>query len=221
MLGWLTGQKSPIHNHRGSQCCVRVLQGTAVETVYSRTRDGFFETHTDRYAASSVFGGQDTDIHTLENDAAYEQGLVTLHLYRPALTRMELFDVKKRTARRSRAGRNATLLVVVIPPLPTSCQYLLVARRNRMNASLQTSVFCPRCQCDSEIVVLGRGRDSILIECHACLTIQVVQNSQGQSAIFNRAAAITASNVFRDIPIAAATLLTRPQPKSKDSEAAH
>ena len=40
VLGWLPGQKSPIHNHRGSQCCVRVLQGTAVETVYTHTRDG-------------------------------------------------------------------------------------------------------------------------------------------------------------------------------------
>ncbi|MDA1049524.1 MAG: cysteine dioxygenase family protein [Planctomycetota bacterium] len=94
VLGWLPGQKSPIHNHRGSQCCVRVLQGTAVETIYSHTRDGFFETRTDRYAAGTLFGGEDADIHTVENAASARQGLVTLHVYRPVLSRMELFDVK-------------------------------------------------------------------------------------------------------------------------------
>jgi cysteine dioxygenase len=94
VLAWLPGQKSPIHNHRGSQCCVRVLQGTAIETVYVQTRDGSFETRTDRYGAGSVFGGEDTDIHTVENLLAARDGLVTMHVYRPALTRMELFDVE-------------------------------------------------------------------------------------------------------------------------------
>ncbi|MEO8166185.1 MAG: cysteine dioxygenase family protein [Betaproteobacteria bacterium] len=94
VLAWLPGQKSPIHNHRGSQCCVRVLQGTAVETVYTHTRDGFFETRTDRYATGSVLGGEDTDLHTVENAATAKQGLVTMHVYRPALTRMELFDIE-------------------------------------------------------------------------------------------------------------------------------
>jgi len=94
VLGWLPGQKSPIHNHRGSQCCVRVLQGTAVETVYTHTRDGYFETRTDRYPTGSVLGGEDADIHTVENLNSAREGLVTMHVYRPPLTRMELFDVE-------------------------------------------------------------------------------------------------------------------------------
>lgn len=94
VLTWLPGQKSPIHNHRGSQCCVRVLQGTAFETIFTHTRDGFFETHLDRCEPGAVFGGEDTDIHIVENSPLAKEVLVTMHVYRPALTRMELFDVK-------------------------------------------------------------------------------------------------------------------------------
>ena len=93
-LAWLPGQRSPIHNHRGSQCCVRVLRGTAVETVFTPTRDGFFETRIDRHDAGSVLGGEDADIHVVENAASADIGLVTMHIYRPALTRMELFEVR-------------------------------------------------------------------------------------------------------------------------------
>ena len=92
LIGWLPLQKSPIHNHRGSQCCVTVLHGTAVETIFTRNPDGSFETHTDRYGVGSVFSGQDSDIHTVENTNEAGEGLLTLHVYRPALTQMELFD---------------------------------------------------------------------------------------------------------------------------------
>lgn len=93
VLGWLPGQKSPIHNHRGSQCCVRVLQGTAVETVYSQTSNGLFDFDTTNYPIGSMLCGEDADIHTVENLASSHDGLVTMHIYRPALTQMQLFHV--------------------------------------------------------------------------------------------------------------------------------
>lgn len=93
VLGWLPGQKSPIHNHLGAQCCVGVLQGLAVETVFTCTADGAVQIDTEHYAAGSVFSGEDADVHTVENLAEANQGLVTLHIYRPALTRMQLFDL--------------------------------------------------------------------------------------------------------------------------------
>ena len=92
VLAWLPGQKSPIHNHRGSQCCVRVLQGTAVETVYAIDSYGNFETHVDHYRTGLVLAGEDADIHTVENLPDSGIDLVTMHVYRPALTNMELFD---------------------------------------------------------------------------------------------------------------------------------
>src|SRR5436305_351677 len=40
ILCWRNGQASPIHDHRGSACAVRVLKGQATETVYEMTEEG-------------------------------------------------------------------------------------------------------------------------------------------------------------------------------------
>src|SRR5262245_24843093 len=40
LLCWLSGQHSPIHDHRGSACAVRVLRGEATETVFEMTEEG-------------------------------------------------------------------------------------------------------------------------------------------------------------------------------------
>ena len=36
VLCWKNGQRSPIHDHRGSVCGVRVLRGTMTETYFER-----------------------------------------------------------------------------------------------------------------------------------------------------------------------------------------
>src|SRR5262245_1769548 len=36
VLCWRNGQRSPIHDHTGSSCAVKVLRGCAVETVFDR-----------------------------------------------------------------------------------------------------------------------------------------------------------------------------------------
>jgi len=40
VLCWLNGQRSPIHNHRGSRCGVKVLRGVATETRFARAPNG-------------------------------------------------------------------------------------------------------------------------------------------------------------------------------------
>ena len=94
ILTWMAGQKSPIHNHRGSQCIVHVLQGFAIETVYDLNRDGSFSDTARCYPPGSVIGGADADIHTIENAANASEHLVTMHIYFPALEQMELFEIK-------------------------------------------------------------------------------------------------------------------------------
>ncbi len=93
ILTWMPGQKSPIHNHRGSQCIVRVLQGTAVESTYRPHLDGSFSCMIKEYPEGSVIGGEDADIHTVENIPIATQPLVTLHAYFPALENMEIFEI--------------------------------------------------------------------------------------------------------------------------------
>src|SRR5690242_5723949 len=40
VLCWRNGQRSPIHNHRGSHCGVKVLRGVATETAFRRAPNG-------------------------------------------------------------------------------------------------------------------------------------------------------------------------------------
>ncbi len=96
VLCWRNGQRSPIHDHAGSSCAVRVLAGEAVETVFERTRGGMvYAVRSLAHAPGSVCATQDSDIHQVSNLADDGGDLVTLHVYSPPLLHMgtySLFD---------------------------------------------------------------------------------------------------------------------------------
>lgn len=91
VMAWLPGQRSPIHDHAGSACAVRVVSGEALEQVYLRNDDGTVSPSGDprRLASGGITGSFDSDIHALGN-AAPEPApprdiLVTIHVYSPPL----------------------------------------------------------------------------------------------------------------------------------------
>ena len=93
VLCWRAGQRSPIHDHRGSSCAVRVLKGVATETQFDKTKDGHvFATFSRKLAAGSVCASQDSDIHQMSN---LQSGLdlVTLHIYSPPLLVMGQYSL--------------------------------------------------------------------------------------------------------------------------------
>lgn len=93
VLCWRAGQRSPIHDHRGSNCAVRVLKGVASETQFEMTRDRLvYPTMTRRMPAGSVCATQDCDIHQVSN---LQSGLdlVTLHIYSPPLLVMGQYSL--------------------------------------------------------------------------------------------------------------------------------
>ena len=82
VLSWNAGQRSPIHDHSGSACCVRVVRGAAVETSYDvsdpvRPRPVARR----RLQRGVVTGSYDRDAHRIEA----VENLVTLHAYSPPL----------------------------------------------------------------------------------------------------------------------------------------
>jgi cysteine dioxygenase len=92
VLCWRDGQRSPIHDHRGSACGVRVITGVASETVYECGSDRLLvrgETRT--YPAGHVCGSYDADIHEMYNDQGDGRELVTLHVYTPPLSEVTLY----------------------------------------------------------------------------------------------------------------------------------
>lgn len=94
ILCWRSGQRSPIHNHAGSTCGMRILQGVATETVFSTTPSGLIrpEKSIDQHEGL-VSVSQDADIHQVSNLQEAGDDLVTLHIYSPPLLRMGTYSL--------------------------------------------------------------------------------------------------------------------------------
>ena len=98
ILCWKNGQRSPIHDHRGSSCGVRVLRGVATETRFRLSPNGMIlATESRELAEGSVCASQDADIHQMSNLQAGVADLVTLHVYSPPLLRMGTYSLTDRS----------------------------------------------------------------------------------------------------------------------------
>ncbi|MDH3448192.1 MAG: cysteine dioxygenase family protein [Gammaproteobacteria bacterium] len=92
LLCWKPGQSSPIHDHRGASCGVRVIQGTATETSFRREGEHLVADKVTTMRAGEVCGSFDDDIHEIRNNG--NDNLVTLHVYSPYLDNINLYDIE-------------------------------------------------------------------------------------------------------------------------------
>jgi len=94
VLCWRAGQRSPIHDHTGSTCGVRVLAGAASETLFKRNAAGLiYATSTRHLSEGAVCGSQDSDIHQVSNLQDDGEDLITLHIYSPPLLLMNIYSL--------------------------------------------------------------------------------------------------------------------------------
>jgi cysteine dioxygenase len=94
VLCWKNGQRSPIHDHAGSSCGVRVLHGVLTETAFAFAPHGRVKAVGSRdLVAGSVCGSEDLDLHQVSNLQDDDADLVTLHVYSPPLRRMGTFSL--------------------------------------------------------------------------------------------------------------------------------
>ena len=94
VLCWRNGQRSPIHDHRGSACAVRVIHGDATETVFQVTEEGhLFPVRTRKMSEGFICATEDMDIHQISNLQPGKADLVTLHLYSPPLLIMGQYSL--------------------------------------------------------------------------------------------------------------------------------
>lgn len=98
VITWRSGQRSPIHNHKGSACAIYVVDGTASEILFERSDHGsLYPARTEHYTAGTVCGSFDEDVHQIVNLQAAHKDLVSLHVYSPPLKGMELFSLSQST----------------------------------------------------------------------------------------------------------------------------
>ncbi len=94
ILCWKNGQRSPIHDHRGSSCGVRVIRGVATETSFKHSANGLvYAVASCELPENGVCGSQDTDMHQVSNLQPGDADLVTLHVYSPPLLVMGTYSL--------------------------------------------------------------------------------------------------------------------------------
>jgi len=94
VLCWKNGQRSPIHDHAGSTCAVRILRGTATETVFDYSPHGHvWATGSRHHGPGKVIGTQDSDLHQISNLQPGDADLVSLHVYTPPLMLMGTYSL--------------------------------------------------------------------------------------------------------------------------------
>ncbi len=97
-LCWRSGQRSPIHNHAGSTCGLRILRGVATETIFEPTPSGLIKAvSSSDMGVGGVASTQDAEIHQVSNLQSAGEDLVTLHVYSPPLMRMDTYSLIDRT----------------------------------------------------------------------------------------------------------------------------
>ena len=98
VLCWKSGQRSPIHNHLGSSCVVRVVEGCATETEYVVSPCGKLVPERSRtYTAGTVTGCRDAAIHQMANLEPPGHELITLHVYSPPPSSWNYFELDATT----------------------------------------------------------------------------------------------------------------------------
>jgi DMSO/TMAO reductase YedYZ molybdopterin-dependent catalytic subunit len=97
VLCWKNGQRSPIHDHAGSSCAVRVLRGRPTVTDFAFAPNGHVKAVASHdLGPGSVVGSQDNDLHQVSNLQAGDADAVTLHVYSPPLVRMGTYSLTDR-----------------------------------------------------------------------------------------------------------------------------
>ncbi|MCG6158023.1 cysteine dioxygenase [Rubinisphaera margarita] len=86
LIGWKPGQFSSIHDHRGTACCVLVLDGTLTNRDFQRDATGnLTELSSFELQPGDLLCRENQQIHSCGNEASSLSDLATLHLYSPPL----------------------------------------------------------------------------------------------------------------------------------------
>jgi len=97
VLCWRPGQRTPIHDHAGSFGAVRVLEGFMWETLFEMdAAEGLLYKSAREWTPGCVTGADVPDIHQLGNPDVSGTDLITLHLYAPPLTSLNVYKVGRK-----------------------------------------------------------------------------------------------------------------------------
>lgn len=117
VLTWLPSQGSVAHDHSGSLCGLKVVQGTLTEQLFEEAADGCVrKTISSRVDAGQVIVDPGVVIHALTNDGATNELLVTVHVYSPPLPEVRRYAVSEGPPAKLfvRSARPAAKVIAII-----------------------------------------------------------------------------------------------------------
>jgi cysteine dioxygenase len=92
-LCWRSGDCTPIHDHTGSSCAFRVIQGHGSEVRFRNTPSGLVcPVSVAEMEPGYVCAAEDADIHQVANMQPPGTDLVTMHIYSPAIESMQTYS---------------------------------------------------------------------------------------------------------------------------------
>ena len=81
---WTPGQLTPIHDHVGSDCAFKIIDGVSTETTFNLNDKGLaYPTSVRKYHRGEICASDEPDIHRVTNNSHNE--LINLHVYTPPL----------------------------------------------------------------------------------------------------------------------------------------
>ena len=93
VLTWMPTQESVAHDHSGSLCGLKVVQGRLVERLYEEGPDGRVrQTIASRQGVGEISVDPGVVVHSLANDSL-DEVLVTVHIYSPPLPQVRRYAV--------------------------------------------------------------------------------------------------------------------------------
>ena len=88
---WTPGQLTPIHDHVGSDCAFKIIDGVSTETTYNLNNEGLaFPISVREYQSGEICASDEPDIHRVSNNSNKE--LINLHVYTPRLHAYNLHE---------------------------------------------------------------------------------------------------------------------------------
>jgi len=104
-LCWRSGHATPIHDHRGSACAFKVIEGVGCEIRFQQTECGYVTpVGSVRMEKGYVCAAEDEDIHQIANTEGEGDDLITLHIYTPALQKIGTYEAPYTAKRQAVEG---------------------------------------------------------------------------------------------------------------------
>jgi len=95
---WKSGQRTPIHDHKGASCAFRVIEGIATETKFEKSASGFvYPTTSEHQPSGYIAASSEVDIHQVTNTQPPGTNLINIHIYSPLLRDFNIYSLDTRS----------------------------------------------------------------------------------------------------------------------------